>query len=648
MTRWNVAEIAFYSTDSRRRIISFKEGAVNIITGASGTGKSAIIDAIDYCLGSSSCGLPYYVREHAVAVAVRWLNGDKELIVGRNIPRAGKGTAMMYVKAGRNLQIPEIAADLEGPTNRDTARQLIERAFGIDDIDSPELAAATGKGRATIRDVTPYLFLSGDVIISRGTLLHDLNRSDKAPDIKATIPFFVGAVDQETVLAERKLRQLEAAYTRLSREAKARERSRGRTTERAMTLLSQAAAVGLVAEPDQSASDQSLLDRLQELVAGTISPATVSVGDVRDQLSVLEEERTRIVTSLQAMRERKRALTQAIREASGYTTATVGQAHKLNLIKHLKLDSSKCPVCESDNPAGQAMAAQIRDSLELVSGEVAAVERLRPELIKEAAILDQDIGSAGGRLREVDAQMSGIIRLSEDAAKAASLAEERAIIAGRAAQFLEMTAQDVEKQTENLDELERDIRLLKDLVDPEAKRDRIRYAETVIGDYATAMLTDLPTEVPVTGARLMFHATPKVTIVEKKHRAVLSLAEIGSDQNYLAIHLALSFSLQKHFQDIEAPVPGLLVIDQISRPYYPEGGDEKSLADMAKDSDRLAMRKIIRFLFEEIARQQGLQIILLEHAYIEDDPEYVGAVRGRWTLKTGEKLIPTDWPSRPN
>nr|WP_248311337.1 DUF3732 domain-containing protein [Bosea sp. ASV33] len=211
-----------------------------------------------------------------------------------------------------------------------------------------------------------------------------------------------------------------------------------------------------------------------------------------------------------------------------------------------------------------------------------------------------------------------------------------------------MTAQDVEKQTENLDELERDIRLLKDLVDPEAKRDRIRYAETVIGDYATAMLTDLPTEVPVTGARLMFHATPKVTIVEKKHRAVLSLAEIGSDQNYLAIHLALSFSLQKHFQDIEAPVPGLLVIDQISRPYYPEGGDEKSLADMAKDSDRLAMRKIIRFLFEEIARQQGLQIILLEHAYIEDDPEYVGAVRGRWTLKTGEKLIPTDWPSRPN
>jgi hypothetical protein len=645
VTRWNVIEIAFYSTDGRRRTIPFKSGALNIITGASGTGKSAIIDAIDYCLGSSSCGLPYYVREHAVAVAVHWANGAMELIVGRNIPRAGKGTEMMFVRVGRSLKLPELPSDLEGPTNRDTARLFIERAFGIDDIDSPETARTTGKGRATIRDITPYLFLSGDVIISRNTLLHDLNRSDKAPDIKATIPFFVGAVDQESVLAERRLRQLEAAHSRLMREAKTRERSRGRTTERAMTLLSQAATVGLVAEPDQLASDQSLLDDLQDLVAG-VPIGTATVSDVRDQLAALEEERSRTVTNLQMMREKKRALSLAIKEASGYKTATVGQAHKLGLVKHLKLDSGRCPVCESENPAGQEMAAQIRNSLEIVSGEVAAVEKLQPELLKEAGFLDEDIGSASGRLREVDAQMSGIIRLGEDAARAASLVEERAIVVGRAAQFLEMTAQDVEKDSTNLGELESEIQQLKDLVDPEAKRDRIRYAESVIGDYATAMLKDLPTEMPATGSRMMFYVTPKVTLVEPKRRATLSLAEIGSDQNYLAIHLALAFSFQKHFQDIDAPVPGLLVIDQISRPYYPEGGDEKSLADMAKDSDRLAMRKIVRFLFDEIARQEGLQVILLEHAYIEDDDEYIGAIRGRWTLSTGQKLIPVDWPQR--
>lgn len=67
---------------------------------------------------------------------------------------------------------------------------------------------------------------------------------------------------------------------------------------------------------------------------------------------------------------------------------------------------------------------------------------------------------------------------------------------------------------------------------------------------------------------------------------------------------------------------------------------------MEKDDDQAAMRQIVRFLFEETARRAGLQVILIEHAYIEDDPEYVAAVKGRWTKVSGIKLIPSDWPFR--
>jgi hypothetical protein len=220
------------------------------------------------------------------------------------------------------------------------------------------------------------------------------------------------------------------------------------------------------------------------------------------------------------------------------------------------------------------------------------------------------------------------------------------MLLGRVRQFLEMSAEDYEAGDANTVALEVEIAALKDRVDPEAKRDRLRDAEISIGNYATEMLGDLPSEMPVKGARLTFLATPRVTIMEPIRRAALTLAEVGSDQNYLAIHLALAFSMQKHLQTITAPVPGLIVVDQISRPYYPEGGDEKSLDDMSKDSDRIAMRRIVRFLFDETARQPGLQVILIEHAYIADDKDYMQAVRGRWTSQTGEKLIPSDWPAR--
>ena len=177
VTRWNVLEIAFYGIEGRRRVIGFEPDAVNVITGASGTGKSAIIDAIDYCLGSKNCGLPFYVREHALVVAVHWVLGETHLIVGRNIPRAGKGTEQMFVRTGRNLSLPKTADGLEGPTNRDTARTVIERAFGIGDVESPSISANSQKGRATVRDVTPYLFLSGDVIISKEPSKNNLNTS---------------------------------------------------------------------------------------------------------------------------------------------------------------------------------------------------------------------------------------------------------------------------------------------------------------------------------------------------------------------------------------------------------------------------------------------------------------------------------------
>ncbi|PBC04285.1 DUF3732 domain-containing protein [Mesorhizobium sp. WSM3860] len=644
MNRWNVREIAFYGNGGRRRTLEFDTDKVNVITGASGTGKSAIIDAIDYCLGSSDCKLPFFVRNHAEAVAIHWTQGNSGLIVGRKIPKAGTGTNQMYVRTGRNLKLPDTSEGLEGPTNRDTARAMIEKTFGIQDTDDPAVAAKAEKGRATIRDIPPYLFVSGDVILSRETLLHDLNRPEKARDIKATIPYFLGAVDQASVLAARTLRQLEAALAKIERENEAQERSQSLLTQRSMALLTQAQGVGLVAElPSPDASDKILLDQL----AGVASSGVAS-NDMRDSeaRAILEDERRGLVSELQTLRAKRQLLRQTIREATGYETAVSGQSHKLRLVEHLKLDDKRCPVCDAQNSVGQAMAEQIRNSLGIVANEVVAIEGMRPRLDDHSGHIENLIGSKYSRLREVEAQLSGLVRVEEESVKTGSLLQERARVVGRIDQFLETTAKDFQADSTSTASLISKIEDLRDQVDPQARRERLRDAENMVSAFATEMLVDLPTVVPATGSRVVFSSTPKISVVEPTRRAVLAMAEVGSDQNYLAIHLALAFSLQKLFKAIKAPVPGLLIIDQISRPYYPKGGDEKRLREMEKDDDQVAMLQIVRFLFDETARQAGLQVILIEHAYIEEDPEYVAAVKGRWTKASGVKLIPSDWPLR--
>ena len=50
-----IQNIILYKDAENKRVLTFETGKVNIITGESKSGKTAIINIIDYCLGSKDC-----------------------------------------------------------------------------------------------------------------------------------------------------------------------------------------------------------------------------------------------------------------------------------------------------------------------------------------------------------------------------------------------------------------------------------------------------------------------------------------------------------------------------------------------------------------------------------------------------------------
>lgn len=50
-----IRSIVVYNANGEKREVKFKLGALNILTGASRTGKSALIDIIEYCWGRDEC-----------------------------------------------------------------------------------------------------------------------------------------------------------------------------------------------------------------------------------------------------------------------------------------------------------------------------------------------------------------------------------------------------------------------------------------------------------------------------------------------------------------------------------------------------------------------------------------------------------------
>ncbi len=368
-----------------------------------------------------------------------------------------------------------------------------------------------------------------------------------------------------------------------------------------------------------------------------------------DQLSGLENERREAVRLVSENRQLRDALRDLVKDSSGFETTVSGQFQKLDLVKHLNLDSDACPVCQEKSHFGANIARDIASSLSLIEKEVVSIQRVTPELLDQLDNAELELKSANDRIREIERQIRSVIQKNDSLKRADNLAQARALTLGRVEQFLETTVEDFQQPPVNFGNLQTQIESLRELVDPQALRDRIAHAENMVSNYATSMLQMLPTTAPLTGARLQFFADGRIRVIESERHRQLNLVDVGSDQNYLAIHLALLFGLHKHFEQTSAPVPGLLVIDQISRPYYPKEEkalDERTIEEMTDDDDRRSMAEIVDFIFTEIAKATDLQVLLIEHAYMENDFRYVDATVERWTRANGGKLIPDDWPVR--
>lgn len=157
----------------------------------------------------------------------------------------------------------------------------------------------------------------------------------------------------------------------------------------------------------------------------------------------------------------------------------------------------------------------------------------------------------------------------------ADLAQARAHLLGRISFFLEMSVDQPHQPSRDLSVLRSEIAELEARVNREATEIKLRRAEAKISKFASEAFSALPTVAPCIGSELNFSSRkPEITVIEAKSDAVLRMPDVGSDQNYLAVHVALSFALQHYFEMVNAPVPGLLVFDQISRPYFPTGGDD--------------------------------------------------------------------------
>ena len=129
-----ILNIAIYGHDGQQRALNLRLGGVNVITGSSKTGKSALIDIVDYCFGSGECRVPEGIIRKAVAwFAIRLQLSEGQAVVARRCPPPGSASNEdCFVAVANEVALP-LASELHQTTNTEGLENLLTAWCGIAD-----------------------------------------------------------------------------------------------------------------------------------------------------------------------------------------------------------------------------------------------------------------------------------------------------------------------------------------------------------------------------------------------------------------------------------------------------------------------------------------------------------------------------------
>lgn len=184
-----ISRLILYSRTEQVRELTFRPGRLNVLTGASKTGKSAIIDIIDYCTGRSECNVADgVIRRYVGWYAILFqLNGGQILVARRN-PAVGERTSGdIYMDRGSAIDTP-LASMLSKNTTVAAVEKSLGAAIGISENENRPPAPTRDPLEANFRHALLLSFQDQNDIDSKQRLFHRQGEDFVGQSIRAPSP----------------------------------------------------------------------------------------------------------------------------------------------------------------------------------------------------------------------------------------------------------------------------------------------------------------------------------------------------------------------------------------------------------------------------------------------------------------------------
>ena len=646
------------------RRLPFEPNKVNVITGDSGTGKTAIGWIIDYCLGASKCRVPVgRIRDTVQWFGLKMTIAGEQMLVARRNPGDQQAAPDVYFDEGSNIEVPPAMRGRTVPLAYYKARlNELARLPNIPLTSDTDTAFAARPG---FRDVIGFCFQPQHIIANPNTLFFRTDESEYRQRMVRVLPFALGAVSVDFLEKQEQLALLRQRIGRIERELRERRAELSRWMRDVKSHYAVARDLGLLTgrpEPDGEWLPQDYLRELSSIPArledGEVpsEPVGFSSASLNRLRSLVadEDELTALLAEMRLRYSRIDALKRSISEVGSDARWQEDRLSGVGWFKKKFTNAPSCPVCGHERNGNGVRLDELEQFVEQVTQTIAETSRATPSLEKEGRLLLEEISALEARLGEARAVRRALEADNADAAVRRRRVSETYRYVGRIERVMEeIRALGDESAVDNvLRELIEQEKTLKEEIGESSVAVRVRTALESLSYHVLhfAMAFGVANQNSV----IKLHPNDLNLTVSGPGDRKDKLWEIGSGKNWMSFHLALLLGLHRMTAALKSHhVPRFLFLDQPSQVFFPEKPPTvEELAAPPTDDIRTDIAEV-RLIFEVLDGfipqiPSGHQVVVVEHA---GTPFWEGRrnvhLVANWHRETSEDkgLIPVNWPA---
>jgi hypothetical protein len=647
-----ILDIVLYGDGERIRRIPLRPGRLNIITGASKTGKSSLIHIVEYCLGRGTCNVSAgVITDNTRWYALRLLLPSKQVFIARRAPEYGKkSSSQVFVRVGAEVEVPS-HEELSGQATSESLTPLLSELLGISpNLNIPPDGQTRDPLEANVRHGFLLTFQEQSEVANPTLLFHRQGEPGRLNAIKDALPYFLGAVAEDRFAKMNELREAKRILATAEKRLKEAESLRGAGSglSLGLELWASASEQGLIASGTTPRTLEELVSALRPALDWVPSEAPPIPGDAMGRL---ESERSRLAAEMRAIQDQIRSAHECYAGQKGFQFEAREQRARLSFVNLYAApsdaDESICPICESRLESPTPTVNDLQRSLARVNQQLETVTREEPRLREFIDKAQQNLTDVKQRLSDVRAQLSALMRQQPDVGEQLQSNARLGRLVGSIDLYLRgvtATAENSDKEAA-VNQARRRVEVLQQALDDTNAEEMLPSILSIIGQRIGEYAKSLELEYRDDPIRFDLK---NLEVVADTAQGPVPLRRMGSGANWVGYHLAAHFALHHWFVQKDRPVPRFLFLDQPSQVYYPQDRDAEGSLDVLEEDDREAVKRMFRWMLDAMEGfQSKFQVIVIDHADLDEEWFQESIVVGmdgqpeRW--RRGRKLIPLSW-----